>query len=506
MAEYGRRFMRLLASDGARGRHCRDVTGGMRTSTYRETLKEWLAETEWASVMMRDLSDSRVVQQRDLARATVVDSSFDVGGMIARFADAVTDGPSTWATVRVDELGQSRVTVLVGDSQSAHEAVIQHLGNPLFVVRWNYRSTYAFPWGVVTMVTRFEWWGARFLGTDGSTGVVSTLASDAGRSSIPTVRRDLIEWLDTVLQSSQVPAAIALKLNAASRIDRSAFEEAAESAVGYRAASTLSTLAGSGRTTFDQSQVRWVRAAVVRRALRAHPFETMRGGAERAFDEMRHRIRPPLPWIAVLGPDGAGKSSVIDELRRLVPNGPWGVVTRHWRPGALSGLASDGGGPVTDPHAKEPRGLISSIMKIVFLVTDWWIGFSWTLARERATGALLVFDRHLVDLTVDPRRYRYGGPEWLPRLAARFSPRPHAFVILDAPVEVLQSRKREVTEAECERQRKAYRDAAGWLPRSHVIDASRDVASVAQDVLAIAVDCARVRQGVVPSERAMRDT
>jgi thymidylate kinase len=77
---------------------------------------------------------------------------------------------------------------------------------------------------------------------------------------------------------------------------------------------------------------------------------------------------------------------------------------------------------------------------------------------------------------VDPKRYRYKAPRWLTRLAGRFLPLPSLIFMLDAPPEILQARKREVSLAECSRQREAYRRLAEDLrtrTRTVVIDTSR---------------------------------
>ncbi len=65
-----------------------------------------------------------------------------------------------------------------------------------------------------------------------------------------------------------------------------------------------------------------------------------------------------------------------------------------------------------------------------------------------------------------------------------FAPKPDLFVILDAPAEVLQKRKREVTPEETDRQRKAYAALADRLERSVVVDADRPVDMVVSDVAA----------------------
>jgi thymidylate kinase len=83
---------------------------------------------------------------------------------------------------------------------------------------------------------------------------------------------------------------------------------------------------------------------------------------------------------------------------------------------------------------------------------------------------------------VDHRRYRYGGPVWLARVLARLIPQPDIFILLDAPPEVVQSRKKEVTFEETRRQRFAYIELIGELECAHVVNASKPLDQVVNEV------------------------
>jgi thymidylate kinase len=92
------------------------------------------------------------------------------------------------------------------------------------------------------------------------------------------------------------------------------------------------------------------------------------------------------------------------------------------------------------------------------------------LFRDRR-DALLICDRYYHDLLIDSIRYRYGGPMWVAKLIGKLMPQPDLWVLLDAPVEVLQTRKQEVSWEESERQRQAYKDFV-TAQRVHIITES----------------------------------
>jgi thymidylate kinase len=126
-----------------------------------------------------------------------------------------------------------------------------------------------------------------------------------------------------------------------------------------------------------------------------------------------------------------------------------------------------------------------SAVALAFVVADWWLGYWTCIAPQRARHGLVLFDRHLLDVLVDPRRYRYGGPDWLARLACRSVPRPDVVVVLDASPAVVRARKQEVTPAESERQRLAYRHLAADTRQARLVDASGPSEQVVDAVLAI---------------------
>jgi thymidylate kinase len=181
--------------------------------------------------------------------------------------------------------------------------------------------------------------------------------------------------------------------------------------------------------------------------------------------------------IVILGPDGAGKSSVI---QGLMANMNWMgrvATVRHLKPFFIVPRRYKGGINV-DPHGKQPRSSLSSLIKIfIWLIEEWCAN----LLQDKRS-ALLICDRYYHDLLVDPKRYRYGGPLWAARLVGNLIPQPTLWVLLDAPAEVLQERKQEVPLEETVRQRHAYlafvRDQ-----RKHVtIDASQSLDKVIADV------------------------
>jgi thymidylate kinase len=232
--------------------------------------------------------------------------------------------------------------------------------------------------------------------------------------------------------------------------------------------------------TNDWSAVRGALPRLRRALHRGVPF-SLRGALGEWCRRAARVLRPTGLVMVVLGPDGCGKSSVINRmLDELAP-----VFRRtgyfHLRPRIFAGSKTV---PlrVTQPHAQPARGTLASLAKLAYFFFDYLAGCVvrvWPLAVR---STLVVFDRYYHDLLVDPRRYRFGGPMPLARWVARYVPAPDMWVVLDAPPDILQARKAEVSADESERQRYGYLELVRGRWNATIVDASQELSRVVSDV------------------------
>jgi thymidylate kinase len=195
--------------------------------------------------------------------------------------------------------------------------------------------------------------------------------------------------------------------------------------------------------------------------------------------------RPTGLSIGFLGPDGCGKSSVIDQVTLALREVFRRVEYQHLRPRPAVAADQPVNAPVVDPHAQSTRGIVGSTAKLLHFWAIYLIGaLLWTFPR-RVSSTLVIFDRYYHDILADPRRYRYGAPLSWARWLGRLVPQPELVFILDASPDVIQSRKQEVPFAESARQRQAYLDLVSQLRTAHVIDAAQPLDKVVADILAI---------------------
>ena len=214
------------------------------------------------------------------------------------------------------------------------------------------------------------------------------------------------------------------------------------------------------------------RGAFVRR-----PLWTIGYKLAKSARRVREYLRPSSGLhVVLLGPDGVGKTTVVEALQRDLADAFCGIEYGTFAPGLLPHKPPPNGGG--QPHGKPPRSLPASVVKALWWIVYYSLGYHVTTRPVLARGGLALNHRYCVDALVDRRRYRYNGPQWLLALAWRLARKPDLVILLDAPPEVVQARKREVAFEETVRQRDAYLGLVRAMSNGHVVDATRPVADV----------------------------
>lgn len=102
---------------------------------------------------------------------------------------------------------------------------------------------------------------------------------------------------------------------------------------------------------------------------------------------------------------------------------------------------------------------------------------------------------------IDPARYRNGTPQWVVKLVRFFIPQPQLWIVLDAPTDVIQARKAEVSYEETERQRRAYIMYAENKAHCLLVDTNRDVKDISRIFVNLCVKhCMKEQLNVIRNE------
>lgn len=197
-----------------------------------------------------------------------------------------------------------------------------------------------------------------------------------------------------------------------------------------------------------------LRPAILVKTLARHPLRALGMRLSRPGLIGLRVFRRTGYQIAVLGPDGVGKSSLLEGLSAVLPPAFRRVERLHLRPGLLPTKKHEG--DLAAPYGDAVYRATKSVLKLGYLMVDYSLGYWLRVWPRLITSTLVLCDRYYLDVVADPRRYRYGGPEWLPRFCARWVPSPDIYMLLSADAVVVQRRKAEVSHDETVRQAYAY--------------------------------------------------
>jgi thymidylate kinase len=351
---------------------------------------------------------------------------------------------------------------------------------PLMYIKRSYLHSFFWKWAHIDIFTSIEFCGANFISNEEI--ISSKIVNSNELLEAPLHIQALVCWLSNLLLGGFFKSEYKSMIIQAAQESGEAFHASLEYALGPVWGQRLFSLACEERPEVSEKWIRQLRHSLWWKAFRRSPFITLTRWANYWKNQIFRCVNPPAPWVAILGLDGSGKSTIAKSIKEKRGRGKpfMDVRIAHWRPFFFH--KSQDMGPVVEPQGKSERGTLSSLAKLGFLVLEWIFGYWQCILSPRAKGQLVIFDRHYVDLLVDPRRYRYGAPLWAARLVGALIPKPDLFILLDLPAEEARSRKPEVPLDEARRLRQRYLDLTQSLPNAHVVNAARPIDEVIAEV------------------------
>jgi len=197
-----------------------------------------------------------------------------------------------------------------------------------------------------------------------------------------------------------------------------------------------------------------------------HPFYGLRRGALQAFRLINRMRRPSGVFIVFLGPDGSGKSTIANEVLKILKGGFRKTWHFHWRPGILPSLGrkkrlssnkNTTNAPVPSTTFKYGVGL--SLARFFYYFADFALGsVKITLARMQTT--LVVSERYYYDHFVHPERYAFKIPKWVFRIGLVAIRKPDLVIVLENDPRIIWERKKELPLEEITRQLDLYKKFA----------------------------------------------
>lgn len=154
--------------------------------------------------------------------------------------------------------------------------------------------------------------------------------------------------------------------------------------------------------------------------------------------------------VAFLGPDGSGKSTLINYLTNYLRKKKLIYKYIHLRPRIFKHSEK----PVTNPHGKAPRSTFISFIKLIY----WLILFNfYFLCVNIISKKVYIFDRYPHDLLIDPLRYRFKLSKKITLFLLNFLPHPDLWINVSGNFKEIWERKKETKQLVIKKQLKSYK-------------------------------------------------
>ena len=196
-------------------------------------------------------------------------------------------------------------------------------------------------------------------------------------------------------------------------------------------------------------------------------FRRIRCQIQRKLNRWITSRSPRALKVALLAPDGAGKSTLVDGIRNSYHFPVHAIYMGLYQKKAASSIML----------ALPGIGFVTRIFSL------WWRCLQAQYYQSRRQ--LVLFDRYTYDSLLSLRRQSSRVRRWRRWLMAHACPAPALVIVLDAPGEVLYARKGEHSADLLESQRQQYLSLRQNLKQLVVVDATQNADQVRRDVISL---------------------
>ena len=190
------------------------------------------------------------------------------------------------------------------------------------------------------------------------------------------------------------------------------------------------------------------------RNLVSNPLKQASNSFKFIYYYLKGKLKPNGFSFSITGPDGSGKTTILDGLELHFSKTYREVAYNHFRPKVMpriaelfnkTGLKKDVDVEYDKPHRGKKTSIPSSIFRLLYYIVDYIIGYYKVVKPILVRRGVVIFDRYFTDIISDSKRSQinlnYKVVFFLRRLVPKMN---YNFIIFVDP-QIILERKQELT-------------------------------------------------------------
>lgn len=185
-------------------------------------------------------------------------------------------------------------------------------------------------------------------------------------------------------------------------------------------------------------------------------------------------IHPTGVFVVLLGVDGAGKTTIAEELKARSTVAYRRIKHYHSRVRVLKDISQikSGNAPIaaSNPHGnKRKSGKTVSVMKFGYYLLDFLIG-NVIITKAKIQSSLVLIERYYYDYSIDKVRYNLNLSDRFIKFFGHLVKKPDVIFILTGDSQILYKRKYEISVEEIQEQKSRFTEVFKDNPKAIFID------------------------------------
>lgn len=216
-----------------------------------------------------------------------------------------------------------------------------------------------------------------------------------------------------------------------------------------------------------------------------NPFKTFANSIYLLRITIKRLLFPPGLFVVFVGPDGSGKSTIINKVATLLDKVYPSISIEHLHPKLLPRL-QDIKKKIIIQKAEElknsewelrnqKKSFLKSLITVTYYTLNYILGYFFIILPKLVKGELVLYDRYCYDFLIDPKSKGIMLHELIVKMFLFLIPKPNKGIFLYVEPSRLINRKNEIPIEEVEVQIKRFRELVHNDSRFIEVDNSGEI-------------------------------